>query len=108
MAGYRDAYYLKATKVRTLIIEEYKKAFKNFDVLVSPVSPTLPPLFSDLEKLTPLQNYMADIMTVGPNLAGIPHTSVPVGMEKKLPVGMMLMTDHLEEGKLIQIGGMLE
>jgi aspartyl-tRNA(Asn)/glutamyl-tRNA(Gln) amidotransferase subunit A len=108
MAGYRDAYYLKATKVRTLIIEEYKKAFKNFDVLVSPVSPMLPPLFKDIEKLTPLHNYMADIMTVGPNLAGIPHASVPVGMAGKLPIGMMLMTNHLEEGKLIQIGNVLE
>jgi aspartyl-tRNA(Asn)/glutamyl-tRNA(Gln) amidotransferase subunit A len=108
MAGYRNAYYLKATKVRTLIIEEYKKVFKKFDVLVSPVLPMLPLLFSDIEKLTPLQNYMADIMTVGPNLAGIPHASVPVGFAGKLPVGMMLMTDHLQEGKLIQIGGMIE
>ena len=107
MAGYRDAYYLKATKVRTLIIEEYKKAFRKYDVLVSPVSPTLPLLFTDIEKLTPIQNYMADIMTVGPNLAGIPHASVPVG-KGKLPVGMMLMTNHLEEGKLIQIGRALE
>jgi len=107
MAGYRDAYYLKATKVRTLIIEEYKKAFRKYDVLVSPVSPTLPLLFTDIEKLTPIQNYMADIMTVGPNLAGIPHASVPVG-KGKLPVGMMLMTNHLEEGKLIQIGSALE
>jgi aspartyl-tRNA(Asn)/glutamyl-tRNA(Gln) amidotransferase subunit A len=108
MAGYRDAYYLKATKVRTLIIEEYKKAFRKFDVLISPVLPILPPLIKDIEKLTPLQNYMADIMTVGPNLAGIPHASIPVGMAGKLPVGMMLMTDHLQEGKLIQIGSALE
>ena len=108
MAGYRDAYYLKATKVRTLIIEEYKKAFKKYDVLVSPVSPTLPPLFKDIEKLTPLQNYMADIMTVGPNLAGIPHASIPAGFAGKLPVGMMLMTDHLQEGKLMQIGSVIE
>jgi aspartyl-tRNA(Asn)/glutamyl-tRNA(Gln) amidotransferase subunit A len=108
MAGYRDAYYIKAAKVRTKIIQEYKKAFKKFDVLVSPVSPILPPKFDDIKKLTPLQNYMADIMTVGPNLAGIPHASVPSGSAGKLPIGIMLMTDHLQEGRLIQIGSALE
>jgi len=108
MAGYRDAYYIKAAKVRTKIIQEYKKAFKKFDVLLSPTVPILPPKFDDIKKLTPLQNYMADIMTVGPNLAGIPHASVPSGSVGKLPVGIMLMTDHLQEGKLIQIGSALE
>ena len=108
MAGYRDAYYLKAAKIRNLIIKEYKRAFKKFDVLVSPTSPMLPLLIKDIEKLTPLQNYMADIMTVGPSLAGIPHVSVPAGLVDGLPIGIMLMTDHLQEGKLIQIGSVLE
>ncbi|MBS3152666.1 Asp-tRNA(Asn)/Glu-tRNA(Gln) amidotransferase subunit GatA [Candidatus Woesearchaeota archaeon] len=104
MSGFRDAYYIKAAKIRTLIIEEYKNALKNFDVLVTPTMPILPPTFEDLKKLTPLQDYMMDIMTVGPNLAGLPHLSVPVGFEKDLPVGMMIIGDHLDEGKLIQIG----
>ncbi|MBI2661120.1 Asp-tRNA(Asn)/Glu-tRNA(Gln) amidotransferase subunit GatA [Candidatus Woesearchaeota archaeon] len=104
MSGFRDAYYIKAAKVRTLIIQEYRKAFKKFDALVSPSVPILPPKFSDIEKLTPLQNYMADILLVGPNIAGLPHLNVPVGFEKGLPVGMLLTGDHLQEGKLLQIG----
>src|SRR3989344_507100 len=68
MSGFRDAYYIKAAKVRTLIINEYKKAFRNFDALLSPTVPILPPKFSEIEKLTPLQHYLADVMTVSPNV----------------------------------------
>ena len=103
MSGFRDAYYIKAAKVRTLIIEEYKKAFKKFDVLVSPTVPILPPKFSEISKLSIVQNYMIDIMTVSPNLAGLPHMNVPVGLSKGLPVGMMLTSDHLKEGVLLQV-----
>ena len=108
MAGYRDAFYIKAMKVRTMMINEYKKAFKKFDALVSPTMPILPPKFSEIEKLTPLQHYLADAMTVSPNVAGLPHLNVPVGFEKNLPVGMLLIADHLQEGKLIQIGSAIE
>lgn len=108
MAGYRDAFYLKAMKVRTLIISEYKKAFRNVDALVTPTTSMLPPKFSEIEKLTPLQHYLSDLMTVSPNVAGLPHLSIPVGFEKKLPIGMMLISDHLQEGKLIQLGGAVE
>lgn len=107
MSGYRDAYYIKATKVRAMIVNEYKKLFKKYDVLVSPTMPITSPKFSEIEKLTPLQNYMMDIMTVSPNLAGLPHLNVPVGMVNGLPVGMMLTADHLQEGKLVQIGSIL-
>ncbi|MBI2134648.1 Asp-tRNA(Asn)/Glu-tRNA(Gln) amidotransferase subunit GatA [Candidatus Woesearchaeota archaeon] len=108
MSGYRDAYYIKAAKVRAKIIQEYKRLFKKYDALVSPTMPILPPKFSEIEKLSPLQNYMMDIMTVSPNLAGLPHLNVPVGFEEKLPVGMMLTADHLEEGKLLQIGSLFD
>lgn len=108
MSGYRDAYYIKAAKVRTLMIQEYKKAFKRYDALVSPSVPILPPKFSDIAKLTPLQNYMMDVQLVGPNVAGLPHLNVPVGFEGKLPVGMLLTGDHLQEGKLLQLGSLLE
>ncbi len=104
MSGFRDAFYLKAAKVRTLMISEYKKAFKKFDALISPTVPVLPPKFSDIEKLSPLQHYLMDVMTVSPNVAGLPHLNVPVGFEKNLPVGMLLIGDHLQEGKLIQLG----
>ena len=112
MAGYRDAYYLKAMKIRTLMIKEYKQVFKRFDALATPTVPILPPRFDEIERMTPLQNYMADILTAGPNLAGLPHLNVPVGFEKKkgkeLPVGMMLTGDHLQEGKLIQLGSKIK
>ena len=108
MAGYRDAFYLKAAKVRTLMINEYKKAFKKFDALVSPTASILPPKFEDIEKLSPLQHYMIDVMTVSPNVAGLPHLNVPVGFEKNLPVGMLLIADHMQEGKLIQLGSAIE
>ncbi len=107
MAGYRDAYYIKAMQVRTKIIEEYKKAFKKFDALVSPTMPIIAPKFSEIEKLTPLQNYMMDILTVGPNLAGLPHITIPVKKDK-MPIGLMLIGDHLEEKKIIRLGSGLE
>lgn len=104
MSGFRDAYYMKAAKVRTKLIEEYKNIFKKYDVLISPTMPILPPTFEETKKLTPLQNYMMDIMTCGPNIAGLPHMSVNIGIEEGLPVGMLMIADHLQEGKLIQLG----
>src|SRR3989338_309136 len=108
MSGYRDAYYIKAMKVRSKIVDEYKKLFKKYDALISPTMPILPPKFSEIEKLSPLQHYMMDIMLVGPNLAGLPHLNVPVGFENKLPVGMLLIGDHLAEGKLLQMGSLFD
>jgi len=104
MSGFRDAYYIKAAKVRTLIIEEYKKVFKNYDAIITPTVPILPPKFSDINKLSIIENYKTDIMTVGPNLAGLPHLNVPVGFDKSLPIGMMIISDHMQEGKLLQLG----
>ena len=104
MAGYRDAYYLKALKVRTKIIEEYKKAFKKFDLLISPTMPIVAPKISEVEKLSPLQNYIMDVLLVGPNIAGLPHLNIPVGFENNLPVGMMLIGNHFDEAKLLQLG----
>lgn len=101
MAGFRDAYYIKAMKVRTMLIQEYKKAFKQNDLIITPTMPTVAPRFDDIKKLTPLQNYMMDILTVGPNLAGLPHINIPVGTSKGLPIGAMLTADHLNEKNLI-------
>ncbi len=104
MSGFRNAYYLKAMKVRTLLINEYKKAFKNYDVLVSPTMPIVAPLFTEIEKLTPLQNYMLDVLTVGPNLTGLPHLTTTAGYFSGLPAGIMFIANHLEEEKLFSIG----
>lgn len=108
MAGFRDAYYLKAAKIRTKIIAEYKSLFRKYDLLVSPAVPYLPPKINEVSKLTPLQCYMADLLTVSPNLAGLPHLNIPVGMKRGLPVGMMAIADHFSEGKLIQAGSLFD
>jgi len=102
MAGFRDAYYLKALKVRTKVIEDFKRVFKKFDVLITPTMPILPPRFDDIKKLEPIQIYMMDMLTVAPNLAGIPMISVPCGFIDDLPVGMHIMADHLQEKNIIQ------
>ena len=102
MSGYRDKYYLRALKVRTLVINDFKKAFKGCDVLAAPTMPILPPKFSEIAELTPLQNYQMDVLTVPANLAGVPMVSVPCGFSGKLPIGMHLIADHLQEEKLLQ------
>ncbi|MBR9676270.1 Asp-tRNA(Asn)/Glu-tRNA(Gln) amidotransferase subunit GatA [Candidatus Woesearchaeota archaeon] len=105
-SGYRDAYYIKAMKVRTIIIEEYKKAFEKYDVLISPTTPMTSPKFSEISKMTPLQHYMADVLTVGPNLAGLPHINIPI-KTKDMPVGLMGISNHFEEGVLLSLAEVL-
>ena len=108
MAGYRDQYYMKAMRVRTRIIEDFKKAFRRFDVLITPTMPVIAPKFSEIKRMTPLENYMLDILTVAPNLAGIPTLSVPCGKLNGMPVGLHIMGDHLQEGKVLQVGNAFE
>lgn len=98
-SGYYDAYYLKAQKVRTLIKQDFDKAFEKFDVLLSPTAPT--PAFKFGEKsANPLAMYLSDITTVPVNLAGIPAISIPAGFVKGLPIGMQLMGKAFDEGTL--------
>jgi aspartyl-tRNA(Asn)/glutamyl-tRNA(Gln) amidotransferase subunit A len=102
-AGYYDAYYKKASQVRTLIKEEYKDLFKKYDLLISPVSPT--PAFKIGEKIEdPMTMYLSDVLTVPINPAGIPAMSLPAGFTKEgLPVGMQIMGPMLEETKILQL-----
>jgi len=102
MAGYRDAYYLKALKVRTKVIEDFKHAFEAVDVLAAPTMPVVAPRFDEIEELEPIQHYMMDILTVAPNLAGIPMVSVPCGVSEDMPVGLHLMADHLQEHTMLR------
>lgn len=108
MAGYRDQYYLKAMKVRNLIIQDFKKAFKKYDALITPTMPIIAPKFKEVEKLSPLEVYAMDILTVAPNLAGIPHLSVPCGKVQGMPVGLHILGNHLQEGKILQVGSAFE
>lgn len=106
-AGYYDAYYNKAMKVRTLIKQDYEKAFEKADVLLTPASPTLPWKFG--EKMTnPLAMYLSDIFTVTGNLAGIPGLVIPGGFIDGLPVGLQLLGPHFSEAKLFQVGQAFE
>lgn len=106
-AGYYDAYYKKALKVRTLIIEEYKKAFEEVDVILTPTSPTV--AFKLGEKSNnPLEMYLSDIYTVPINIAGVPAISIPAGFVDGLPVGMQLIGNYFEEGTLIKVSHAFE
>jgi aspartyl-tRNA(Asn)/glutamyl-tRNA(Gln) amidotransferase subunit A len=102
-SGYYDAYYLKAARVRTLITNDFNKAFASCDVILSPVTPT--PAFRIGEKTSdPLQMYLTDIYTVSANLAGIPGISVPCGITEKLPVGAQFMAPQWQEALLLRTG----
>jgi len=107
-AGYYDAYYKKASQVRTLIIKDFKDAFSKCDVIATPVTPT--PAFKLGEKLDdPLQMYLSDIFTISVNLAGIPGLSMPCAIsEKGLPIGIQFMSDYFKEDVLLKVGYMLE
>jgi len=106
-AGYYDAYYLKAQKVRTLIRQDFEKAFEACDALITPVAPTT--AFRIGEKITnPLDMYLSDVFVVAVNLAGIPALSVPCGISNGLPIGMQIMGPHLSEEMLLRIGYMYQ
>lgn len=102
-AGYYDAYYLKAQKVRTLIKEDFDRAFAQVDVLVCPTSPTT--AFKAGEKMNdPLSMYLSDLMTIPVNLAGLPALSLPCGFDRGgLPIGMQLISNVLKEDLLLRI-----
>ncbi len=99
-AGYFDAYYIKAQKVRRLIIQDFEEAFANCDLIASPTAPT--PAYKLSEDLDSATMYLGDIYTIGVNLAGLPALSQPVGLTTEgLPVGLQLIGKHWEESKLL-------
>ena len=101
-AGYYDAWYKKALQVRTLIRQEFDRVFHDFDVLVSPTSPSV--AFPIGEKTAdPYIMYLNDVFTQPANIAGIPAISVPAGLSEGLPVGLQFMASHLQEEKLLRV-----
>jgi aspartyl-tRNA(Asn)/glutamyl-tRNA(Gln) amidotransferase subunit A len=108
-AGYYDAYYLRAQRVRALIARDFAEAFDKVDAIITPTMPT--PAFKLGEKTAdPLQMYLADIYTVTGSLAGIPGISIPCGTTKKaqLPVGLQIFGPHFAEGRILQIANSFE
>ncbi|MEM2916136.1 MAG: amidase family protein [Candidatus Woesearchaeota archaeon] len=104
MAGYRDKYYVQAQKVRQLLINDFKNAFKMVDIIASPTMPIIAPTFEEIKKLSPLEEYSMDVLTVPANLAGLPHLSIPCGTAKGMPVGLHLIADHNNDELLVQVG----
>ena len=105
-AGYYDAFYGQAQKVRTIIIREHAELFEHFDVLVSPTSPTV--AFEFGAKADPLAMYLTDVLTIPPNMAGLPGLSIPCGLSEGLPVGFQLIGRQLAENTLFRAGHALE
>jgi aspartyl-tRNA(Asn)/glutamyl-tRNA(Gln) amidotransferase subunit A len=101
-AGYYDAYYLKAQKVRALISQDFTRAFGDVDVLIGPTTPT--PAFPIGAKTSdPITMYLNDIYTIGANLAGLPGISIPCGFVGGLPVGLQIVGPHFAEGKILNV-----
>ncbi len=102
-AGYYDAYYLKAQRVRTLIAQDFNNAFRDVDVIAAPVSPF--PAFKIGEKIDdPLAMYLSDVYTLTGDLAGVPCMSVPCGeTEEKLPIGLQIFAKHFDEATMFQV-----
>jgi aspartyl-tRNA(Asn)/glutamyl-tRNA(Gln) amidotransferase subunit A len=101
-AGYYDAWYVKAQKVRTIIRREFDAAFEKFDALVTPTSPTVP--FKIGEKANdPLSMYLSDVCTLPINIAGVPAVSIPAGFVEGLPVGMQVIGKHFAEETILRV-----
>ncbi|PIE46933.1 MAG: Asp-tRNA(Asn)/Glu-tRNA(Gln) amidotransferase GatCAB subunit A [Gammaproteobacteria bacterium] len=100
-AGYFDAYYVKAQKVRRMIKEDFAKAFDNCDLIVSPTAPTTAYAFD--ANLDPATMYLGDVYTIGVNLAGLPAMSIPAGFDNNgMPIGLQLIGNHWQESKLLE------
>ena len=107
-AGYYDAYYGKAQKVRRLIYNDFKKAFQDCDVLITPTTPAPP--YKIGEKIdNPLEMYLGDIYTIPVNLAGLPGLAIPCGTTKSgLPIGMQIIGNHFDESAILKMGHYIE
>lgn len=101
-AGYYDAYYLKAQKIRTLIRREFDEAFQKYDALVTPTSPTVPFKIGDKAD-DPMQMYLSDVCTLPINIAGVPAISIPAGFTDGLPIGMQIIGKPFDEETLLRI-----
>ncbi len=101
-AGYYDAYYIKAQKIRNLIAMEFSDAFKNVDLIIGPTTPDV--AFKIGEKMDdPIAMYLSDVFTVSTNLAGLPAISIPMGFKSGLPVGLQIIGNHFNESQILSL-----
>ena len=102
MEGFRDRYYAKALQVRLVVIDAYKKMFQQHDAVLTPTMPFVSPKFDDISRMTPVESYKADFLTVPANLAGTPHLNCPCGYNADgMPIGMQFVSDHWNEDVLL-------
>ena len=101
-AGYYDAYYLKAQKIRRLVSDDFKKVFEKVDVIMGPVAPNTAFKIGE-QSNDPISMYLSDIYTIAVNLAGLPGLSLPVGMANNMPVGLQIIGNYFDEGKMLNI-----
>ena len=106
-SGYYDAYYLRAQKVRTLIRQDFEKAFEQVDTILTPVAPEPAPKMGDASG-DPLKQYLADIFTISANLAGNCGISVPLEPAEELPVGLQILGPHLGEQTILRCARAVE
>ncbi len=101
-AGYYDAYYLKAQKVRNLITQDFKSAFEKVDLILGPTTPDI--AFKIGEKMNdPIAMYLSHVYTVSTNLAGLPAMSIPMGFRNDMPVGLQVIGKHFDEENILKI-----
>lgn len=107
MSGYRGQYYVKALKVRKKIMNEYAKVFEKVDVLISPTVPRIAPKFSEIDSLSVKEQYLFDQISVGPNIAGLPHCSIPIQKEG-MPFGIMVIGNYFDEESVLAVSQTIE
>ena len=106
-SGYYDAYFKKAGQVRTLIMQDFSKVFEKYDLILGPTAPTVA---YDLgsQNQDPVAMYLADLLTIPVNLAGLPGISIPAGFVDGLPVGLQLIGNHFDEATIYQAAAAFE
>ncbi len=108
-AGFYDAYYTRAQRVRRLIYEDFKKAFETVDAIVVPAAPTPALSYEAMKNMSPVDTYLGDVFTTPSSLAGVPSLSLPVGLSNTgLPIGLQIIGKHFDENTVFQVGDVLE
>nr|MBP7859504.1 Asp-tRNA(Asn)/Glu-tRNA(Gln) amidotransferase subunit GatA [Patescibacteria group bacterium] len=106
-SGYYDAYYTKATQVRNLITNDFEEVFKQVDVLLTPVTPMMPPKIGEVVN-DPLKNYLMDLLMIPVNMSGVPSLAIPAGFIDNIPVGLQIIGKKFSEELLYKVGKKLE